>query len=352
MVETNLTRRKASALLTASLVGVLVGARAAFASVPSLQAIVQPRMRVVLDNDFAGDPDGLFQLLQHALSPSVEIPLIVASHLHPGEVWYDDAKIAADGARRARELLAMIPDSEAASPILAGSELAMKGAGPDKSPATDAIIREAMREDTDLPLFYAAGAGLTELALAWRKEPRIGKRLKLVWIGGSEHAGLAASPPGGTPSEYNLTIDTEAAQVVFNESDIEIWQVPRDAYRQMLFSYAQLDELARGGPIGAYLCDKIAHVNRFYEEATKGEKPGLGETYVLGDNPLVTLTALQSSFEADPSSSSYVAMPTPRIDDNGLYAARPEGRPMRVYTRVDTRLTFADMRAKLRAVGG
>jgi len=32
----------------------------------------------------------------------------------------------------------------------------------------------------------------------------------------------------------------------------------------------------------------------------------IGETYIMGDSPLVLLTALQSSFEADPSSSSYV----------------------------------------------
>ena len=35
-----------------------------------------PRIRVVVDNDFSGDPDGLVQLAHHALSPSVDLRLV------------------------------------------------------------------------------------------------------------------------------------------------------------------------------------------------------------------------------------------------------------------------------------
>ena len=38
---------------------------------------VKPRMRIIIDNDFGGDPDGLFQLVHQVLSPSVEIDDIV-----------------------------------------------------------------------------------------------------------------------------------------------------------------------------------------------------------------------------------------------------------------------------------
>jgi len=31
--------------------------------------VVKPRMRIIIDNDFGGDPDGLFQLVHHLLSP-------------------------------------------------------------------------------------------------------------------------------------------------------------------------------------------------------------------------------------------------------------------------------------------
>src|SRR5690606_32970865 len=57
-------------------------------------------------------------------------------------------------------------------------------------------------------------------------EPRIAERMTLVWIGGNEHEGLAYPPPGGMPIEYNLLIDPIAGQVVFNDSEIPLWQVP------------------------------------------------------------------------------------------------------------------------------
>ncbi len=102
--------------------------------------------------------------------------------------------------------------------------------------ATTAIIDEAMRDDADLPLFVTCGAGLTEVASAWLLEPRIGARLVLVWIGGNEHTDLAKPPPDTSGLEYNLNIDPLAAEVVFNDSDIPIWQVPRNMYRDVLAS--------------------------------------------------------------------------------------------------------------------
>ena len=71
-------------------------------------------------------------------------------------------------------------------------------------------------------------------------EPRIAERCTVVWIGGREHSGLAEPAPGDLSVEYNTSIDLTAAQVVFNDSDLAIWQVPRDAYKQVLASRAEL----------------------------------------------------------------------------------------------------------------
>lgn len=306
-----------------------------------------PRYRVIIDNDFSGDPDGLFQLAHHLLSPSVEIPLVIGSHLHADDFWDRSNKQAANGSEKARELIQLL--KLATQPqVVAGSEEAIKADGrAAASKATQAIINEALRSDTKLPLFYAAGAGLTELALAWRADRTIGQKLRLVWIGGGEHAGTQA-PPGRLEPEYNLTIDTEAARIIFNESDIEIWQVPRPAYRQMLFGFAELDDLAESSEVGAYLKRQIERVIEMGEQAPPQYRQNIGETYILGDSPLVTLTALQSSFQADPSSSSYVVGPTPKLTSDGAYEPNPSGRPMRIYTSIDTRLSFVDMFRKVR----
>lgn len=302
----------------------------------------QHRCRVIVDNDLSGDPDGLVQLAQHLRSPSVDIRAIIGSHLHADEAWSKSEHQATDGANRARELLGVMGLSGKV-PVIAGSERAMPSMQVSaRTAATDAIIAEAMRDDP-LPLFYCAGAGLTDLAMAWLIEPRIGKRLTLVWIGGPEYPGLGLPVPGATPGEYNITIDVLAAQVIFNRSDIPIWQVPRNTYRRMLMSMAELEQMKAQGGTGAWLVEQIEGVS----QAAAGAGLKVGETYALGDSPLVTLTALQSAFEADPSSSDYVMVPAPTVMADGTCKRNPKGRPIRVYTTIDTRLTFGDMMAKL-----
>lgn len=313
----------------------------AFAATPPSRKVA----RVILDNDFAGDPDGLFQLAHHVMCRSVDIPLIIGSHLPSG---FSSGHDAADGAGRARELLDIMKIDRHFN-VVAGSETAMQSPVRWKpSPATSAIVREAMRSDTDVPLFYAAGAGLTEIALAWLAEPCIGKRIKLIWIGGNEHDGLANPLPPPDEVEFNLSIDPVAAQVIFNQSDIEIWQVPRDAYRQMLVPNSEIDALATSSATGRYLkkrldgmAEALAKIPGF---------PGVVETeaYVMGDSPLVTLTALVPPIKPDPSSSRYVRMPTPEIRADGRYMPRADGRPMRVYTQIDRDLTVRDMMAKFK----
>lgn len=301
--------------------------------------------RVIIDNDFSGDPDGLFQLAHHLLCPSVKIPLIIGSHL---PIRFSGLKSATESTAKARELLKVMDLLNRYEPI-AGSELPLSSrAGSRPVSATAAIVREAMREDSPEPLFYAAGAGLTDLALAWIAEPRIAHRLKLIWIGGREHPELAYPPPGPDEAEFNFTIDPIAAQVIFNESDIEIWQVPRDAYRQILFSDAELDDLSDGGPLGHYLKSELDALTAKLMTIPGLPTPSLSEVSGLGDSALVTLTALVPPIQPDPSSSRYKLVSRPRLMNDGRYGASSNGRPMRVYTQIDAGLTVRDMLSRFR----
>ncbi|WP_193105507.1 nucleoside hydrolase [Brachybacterium sp. FME24] len=299
--------------------------------------------RVIIDNDFAGDPDDLYQLIHHLLSPGVEIRAVIGSHLREGDGFYPGADSATQAVAIVHDVFARI-GLTSTEVIVEGSNLPLGDrATPQPSPAVDAIITEALRTDTDTPLYYVAGGGLTDLASAVLTEPRISERLTVVWIGGNEHDDLALPPPDAMPIEYNLLIDVRAAQVVFTDSELVLWQVPRDVYRQCLVSDAELRRrVAATGPVGRYLYDETAVI-------THADRPGPGapETYALGDSPLVLLTALRSHFEADTSSSRHLVRPTPALEDDGSYTARPDARPMRVYTQVDTRLMFEDMFLKL-----
>jgi purine nucleosidase len=331
--------------------GFALSASAAFPATVLLAAegrLAPARMRVIVDNDFGGDPDGLFQLAHFALSRSIAIPLIVGSQYKdfgPADLVPDKAKASVE---KAGELLSAIPRI-ARPPIITGSPRPLQSRNDGLGDATSlAIVREAMRSDAAMPLFYAAGGSLTEIARAWLTEPRIGPRMRLVWIGGAEHPDLAKPPPGPGEAEYNFSLDRLAAQIVFNESNIEIWQVPRNAFRQMLFSLAEVDELKRSGRLGRYLHLQVHESRR----KLAGNLPSFifdeGDAITLGDTALVTLTALQSAFQPDTASSSYAVRPTPQLLENGNYRPNPGGRAMRVYNAIDAGLTFRDMLAKFR----
>jgi purine nucleosidase len=171
---------------------------------------VKPRMRIIIDNDFGGDPDGLFQLVQHLLSPSVEIRGIIGSHLRAGDPFDPSKESATNAKKKAEETLGIMNLSKTYN-VTQGSNFALQNdSTAQPSDAAKLIIKEAMRDDTRLPLYVVCGAGLTDLASAFLMEPGIAKRLTLIWIGGPEYPELALPPPGYTSLEYNLAIDLKA----------------------------------------------------------------------------------------------------------------------------------------------
>jgi purine nucleosidase len=307
-------------------------------------SLVQPRMRIIIDNDFGGDPDGLFELVQHLLSSSVEIRAIIGSHLKPGD-GFDPSKETATHAKQKIEEVLSIMNLTNAYYVYQGSNFPLENdSTAQQSDAANAIIKEAMRDDTKQPLYVVCGAGLTDIASAYLMEPKIADRLTLIWIGGPEYPEHATPPPGYTTLEYNLGIDLKAGQVVFNKSTIPIWQVPRNVYRQVMMPYSSmLLKVKTQGKIGEYL---TANIERVMKMGIKYHF-NLGEIYIVGDSPLVLLTALQSSFEPDPSSSFYSLRPSPLINDQGIYEVNHKGRNIRVYTQVDTHLLLDDLYSKL-----
>ena len=310
----------------------------------SLTKLALPRFRVIIDNDFAGDPDGLVQLAHHLLSASCDIRAVISSHLKPDdEFWNPFENSALEGLRLANEVIELC-GQVGRFPVLRGSELPMAAIEePVSNEAVDFIIAEALRDDVDSRLFVACGGSLTQIASAYLRSPEIAERLTVVWIGGGEYPGVHV--PEGVPlMEYNTDEDIAAAQVVFNHSSLQLWQIPRDAYRQTMATLAELEiGLGRGGALGAYLAGKLGETF-----ARASQRLGsAGEAYVMGDSPLVLLTAMQTTFEPDTASSFHRTVPCPTLRADGGYAMNSAGRPIRVYHQIDNRLMFEDFYAKL-----
>jgi purine nucleosidase len=308
-----------------------------------------PRFRVITDNDYAGDPDGLVQLAHHLLSPSVEIRGIISSHLRPGDDWDLTGDAVAEGVRLVREL-AEVMNYQNLPPLVMGSKVPLNNLEePAISPGAQLIIDEANREDVDTPLYVVCGGSLTSIASAWLMDPTIASKLTVIWIGGAEYPGHRVPPPNAMPIEYNLLEDLIAGQVIFNKSDLNLWQIPRDAYRDCNASTAELIlRMKNKSKLGEYLFEQISIAAR-----RNIENSGyFSELYSLGDSPLVLLTALQTGFEPAPSSSQWVDLQRPHIGiDGGYIFGQPSGT-VRVFTHLDTRLMFEDMYAKFELNSG
>lgn len=299
----------------------------------------EPQIRLIIDNDFAGDPDDLFQLVHHLLSPSVDIRAIVCSHADEGA----GPDSTAQAERVVRQVLRLMGLTDTDLLVQGANQPLAMGRAPQDSAAARAIVAEANRPDARR-LFYAAGGGLTDLALAYLLDPTIAEKLTLVWIGGLQHNDVAGRP-GRYAREYNRDLDLAAAQLVFS-AGIPIWQVPRDVYRVCVVAESELRArcVRDGGPVGAYLYDEIRHV---LEELAP--RIGRAEMYPMGDQPLVLLTVLQGvvELEDDFTSNTYVVKPTPQLTDAGTYLDKPDAALMRVYTGLDLRLVFEDFFTKL-----
>lgn len=285
--------------------------------------------RVIVDNDFAGDPDGLVALAHQLLSPRTKVVLVTSSALsqHPpaGEPVRGSAAL---GRTIAQELIRL--GGFGAVSVEAGSET--PGVGPEQvSAAARAIVAEAMRDDP-LPLFITCGGPLTNIAAALRLEPRIASRATLVWIGGGNY------PAGGW--EYNCLMDLDAARQVVERSAIPLWQVPQGAYRQMQYPISAMRTRLRAvSPLGKWIYDRFTNPPSFID---------VGGTWPLGDSPLVLLTAISTE------SSTARDIPARRILLDGRYGEEVPGRTLQVYETLDARLVFEDFFAlmEIHAAGG
>ena len=170
------------------------------------------------------------------------------------------------------------------------------------------------------------------MASALILQPEIAKRMTLVWIG------------GGMPDEYNFAIDPIAAQHIFNDTEVPIWQVPADVYAMCQVSMTELQAFVSPcGAIGAWLYKQALGV----DQLLKNYPVNPGETWSMGDSPLVLLTAL-GDFAGRMGMNAYSSLVTPSLTARGVAQPRESGRKMRLYERIDTRLMFSDFYAKLK----
>jgi purine nucleosidase len=130
----------------------------------------------------------------------------------------------------------------------------------DPRHAVDLIVDTVMAHEPGTVTIVPTG-GLTNIALAARKEPRIVERVKrVVLMGGGVHVGNW-SPV----AEFNIVIDPEAAQIVFS-AGWEVVMVGLDLTHQALATPAVADRIAAVGTSPAKF---VGELLEFFGQAYK-----------------------------------------------------------------------------------
>jgi purine nucleosidase len=285
---------------------------------PVLSRVV-PLCRVVVDNDFAGDPDGLVGLAHHLLSPTNRVTTVTSAFLNPR--FAESGTTAAEGVELATELVGVV-GADTRPDVVAGAEETWKPGA--RSPASEAIVAAALADD-DLPLHVVCGGPLTNVAAALEQEPAMTARMTLVWIGGSLDVDAF---------EYNRDTDPAAAEFVFSRPGLVVHQFPLETYRQCGYSLHELaEDVGTSGRLGAWLWDRYQGPPDWMQ---------LGGVWPLGDSPPVLVTALST----ESSRWTTVTGPSP---DRPMHPMPSDGATAHVCTVVDFRLVVGDMLAKLRA---
>lgn len=282
-------------------------------------------VRVITNTDAKNEADDQFAIVHTLLSPKIDNVGFIAAHYGT-----DRHLNSMDRSFKELELIFEKMQFKDKSLLYHGADKGM----PDKNTPIDSegaqlIIKEAMSDDTR-PLFVTFMGPLTDIASAYLLEPRIADRLTVIWIGGGMY------PNGGT--EFNLGNDINAANVVFS-SNIPVWQVPKNVYEMMPVTFSELEYRVRPyGDIGKYLFDQI--VEHSMEDIPRKSPFRTGESWVLGDSPVVGLILYEHRFEFD-------WVEAPYITNEMQYVHTKTSRPIRVYRNVDSRLILEDFYCKL-----
>ncbi len=280
----------------------------------------EAKQRVIVNTDAKNEADDQYAIVQAILTPSFDLHGIIPAHFGTRK-----SATSMQDSHDETMLLLRLMGLEDDIRVEAGATHAMPDEQtPVDSPGARLIIEEAMKDD-DRPLHIAFYGPVTDISSALLLEPAIEDRnIRVVWIGGGHW------PNGGR--EFNLSNDIHAANVLM-KSNLEVWQVPRTAYRTMGVTYAELiEKVYTQGEIGKYLVEQLLAFN--------GRTNPSMEYRSLGDSPCIGIII-------DPECGRWSWKPAPTFDMQMHYLHTGQYRPIRVYDSVNTRFIHEDFFAKL-----
>ncbi|MGO4947494.1 nucleoside hydrolase [Blautia sp. Sow4_E7] len=291
-------------------------------------------IRVIADTDCNCECDDQFCIAHMLMTPRFDMRGIIAEH-------YAEPDSEQKSYEEIKRVMSLMDVEDSGIKVLHGAKHAMVDIHtPVDSEGARFIVEEAMKDDPR-PLFICGQAACTNIASAYLMEPRIARRVVVIWIGGRPY------PQGGF--EFNQNNDLNAVRVLF-QSDLELWQVPFNVYTAMKISFFEmLNHVYPCGKIGEYLVKHTMEVSGGISENVIGSRGSDmskgaaitsfgGELWSLGDSVCVGLmmnnTLGKFHMEKAPD----------ELDNRGFYEwSGRKGREIRVYDTIDNRFIIQDM---------
>ena len=167
------------------------------------------KVDMVLDTDTYNEVDDQFALSYALLSPEK----LNVQAIYAAPFYNDRSGGPKDGMEKSYGEILRLLDRLGVDPegrVFRGSERYLPdGRTPVDSPAARDLVARAMARPEDDPLYVVAIGAITNVASAILMEPRITRRIVVVWLGGH---------PTAYPSalEFNLSQDVPAARTIFD----------------------------------------------------------------------------------------------------------------------------------------
>ena len=317
-------------------------------------------MRLIIDTDTAGDD--VFSLMLALTRRGVEVEAITIAHGNVGFVQHAE-----------NALVTLERCGKAGAPVYLGAERPFTRAPldaayvfghdgmsdshfpkaaqrPTEGHAVDELVRRIMAAPGEITLI--AQAPLTNIALAYLREPRIAKALKHLWIMGGTDKGVGNVTPA---AEYKFYVDPEAAKIVINAGfamSIVTWT---ETLRDGLFTSAQLAELEALGTSKAQFFTDVNRASLAFARETEGLDGSLhpdaltcavalDEGLILESEHCVVDVETMGELTRGYLSVSHAILPDIEVADPALKRRPPNAR---VIKRIDQAGFFAAMKQAL-----